>query len=226
MKCEKCGNEYPSQYYFTTPTICTECFKKMPAEEQQFEYSKASRYMGADEYPFRIGFGRRLGAALLDMLFVSIFMMILVMLTVYNDIRVLVPEILTNPGAMNEIVQRIVPLSLICSVIYYSLEIFIAATPGKLLLRIQIAKDDRTRASMNSLFIRFIVKHIDYFFTLLVLLTSIEALNFLSSTASLAILVGFFFVLAGKKQAFHDMLSKTAVYYKDDVLDQTMNQSI
>lgn len=28
MKCEQCGNEYPSKHYFSTPSICKECFHK------------------------------------------------------------------------------------------------------------------------------------------------------------------------------------------------------
>lgn len=31
MKCEKCGKEYPSKFYFATPTLCTDCFQKMTA---------------------------------------------------------------------------------------------------------------------------------------------------------------------------------------------------
>jgi uncharacterized protein YbjQ (UPF0145 family) len=35
MKCERCGNEYPSEYYFKTKTLCRECFGKLTPEEQQ-----------------------------------------------------------------------------------------------------------------------------------------------------------------------------------------------
>lgn len=35
MKCVKCGNDFPSIYYFKTDTVCVECFKKLTAEEQQ-----------------------------------------------------------------------------------------------------------------------------------------------------------------------------------------------
>jgi uncharacterized protein YbjQ (UPF0145 family) len=35
MKCERCGNEYPSEYYFKTETVCLDCFGKMGAEEQK-----------------------------------------------------------------------------------------------------------------------------------------------------------------------------------------------
>lgn len=29
MKCEHCGKDYPSKYYFTTSSICNECFHKL-----------------------------------------------------------------------------------------------------------------------------------------------------------------------------------------------------
>lgn len=35
MKCEKCGREYPSQYYFKTDTVCIECFHGMDPDEQK-----------------------------------------------------------------------------------------------------------------------------------------------------------------------------------------------
>jgi uncharacterized protein YbjQ (UPF0145 family) len=36
MRCEKCGREYPSRYYFKTKTICTECFGRLsPAERKE-----------------------------------------------------------------------------------------------------------------------------------------------------------------------------------------------
>jgi uncharacterized protein YbjQ (UPF0145 family) len=34
MKCEKCGNEYPSSHYFKTKTICRDCFAKLSTEEK------------------------------------------------------------------------------------------------------------------------------------------------------------------------------------------------
>ena len=35
MKCEKCGQEYPSVYYFKTDKICIDCFNKMSPEDQK-----------------------------------------------------------------------------------------------------------------------------------------------------------------------------------------------
>ena len=35
MKCEKCGQDYSSVYYFKTNTICLDCFNKMSPEDQK-----------------------------------------------------------------------------------------------------------------------------------------------------------------------------------------------
>lgn len=35
MKCEKCGQNYPSIYYFKTDTICLDCYSKMTSQEQE-----------------------------------------------------------------------------------------------------------------------------------------------------------------------------------------------
>lgn len=35
MKCQKCGIEYPSRYYFKTRDICTKCYDQMSPEEQK-----------------------------------------------------------------------------------------------------------------------------------------------------------------------------------------------
>ena len=35
MKCEKCGEDFPSKYYFSAPSICRDCFKLLPPEQQE-----------------------------------------------------------------------------------------------------------------------------------------------------------------------------------------------
>lgn len=34
MRCEKCGKEYPSKYYFITDTLCQTCFELLGESEQ------------------------------------------------------------------------------------------------------------------------------------------------------------------------------------------------
>lgn len=35
MRCERCGNDYPSRYYFRTKKICEKCFQKMSPDDQK-----------------------------------------------------------------------------------------------------------------------------------------------------------------------------------------------
>jgi len=35
MRCQRCGKDYPSRYYFRTRTICESCFKKLSPQEQE-----------------------------------------------------------------------------------------------------------------------------------------------------------------------------------------------
>jgi uncharacterized protein YbjQ (UPF0145 family) len=35
MKCERCGKNYPSEYYFKTDAVCLECFGAMSADERK-----------------------------------------------------------------------------------------------------------------------------------------------------------------------------------------------
>lgn len=35
MKCERCGKEYPSEYYFKTENVCLNCYGAMSPEEQK-----------------------------------------------------------------------------------------------------------------------------------------------------------------------------------------------
>ena len=69
MKCEKCGNEYPSAGYFAVPGICDECFKKLSQEEQTalIEHANSySDYMDGETIGRRVGFWKRTLAMLID----------------------------------------------------------------------------------------------------------------------------------------------------------------
>ena len=52
MKCEKCGTDYPSQYWFSTSSICTECYKYLPTEEKsklEVEYKEYQKAIGVEK---------------------------------------------------------------------------------------------------------------------------------------------------------------------------------
>lgn len=225
MKCEKCNNDYPSSYYFATPTVCNECFSKMPPEEQQ-QYQEQLVNLGyVNEYDFRIGFGRRLGASLLDVLIVSAIVLILMMINgSLQEMMTIFSMGITNPenaSRFEEVVQNSIALpSFFISLIYYLMEVFFAATPGKMAFSIKIANDDRSEAEYGPLFTRFIVKHGNMAFTLVSFFALEAIMGALNSIYSLVILIGFFFVLGQRRQAFHDMAAKTAVFFKDEIISE------
>lgn len=35
MKCDRCGNDYPSDFYFKAKGVCSECFDKLTPEEKE-----------------------------------------------------------------------------------------------------------------------------------------------------------------------------------------------
>lgn len=172
---------------------------------------------------FRVGFGKRLGASLIDLLIVLILLVIGMALTgiisefSYIDFKAFA----TDPQEMKDfndlMINRYIPLQLVIGFVYYLLELFIAASPGKLILGLKIGSSNKTNASFMSLFIRFITKHIDFVTTSLFLITTLEVFQNLGTLLGIVVIVGFFFVLGEKKQALHDIIAKTAVYNKEDL---------
>jgi len=228
MKCEKCGNEYPSQYYFATPTICNDCFNNLPTEEQE-NYRKANfGFIQLNELAYRIGFGRRLGALVLDSLILAIVILIVFQangfFASYMNLIEAFKENYTNAPLLAELQQQFFRENLsnfyfatILSVVYYSLEILIGASLGKLILGIQIAKAARIKADYGTLSIRFLIKNGAVVFSFLWLITGVQTFNTVNMLVNLALVVGFFFVLGQKRQGFHDMIAKTAVFRKNDI---------
>lgn len=232
MKCEKCGNDYPSQFYFSTPTICNDCFAKLPAEEQH-EYMKSNTgLLKMNEEAYRVRFGRRLGAYLLDLLVLSIVTLIVYNFTGFfssymqfiNDVS----SYAGNPEMMAELQKQFMDQNMtnfyfsnIFTIIYFLLEIMTGASIGKLILGIQIANDNHTRADYGKLTIRYMLKAGYAFIGLIWLASGVAALNTLVSIYTLAFVVGCFFVLGSQRKALHDKIAKTAVYYKQDIIEPT-----
>ncbi len=229
MRCKKCGNEYDSNYYFSAPEVCNDCFKKLSAEEQQELLSDANRInFGAytiDDY--RTAFGRRLGAALLDLLFYFLLIMIVAVgtgfIAEYGQLMKQIQDLGPTSPAAQEIaisfVKDHIVTYLIMNVIvlaYFLLEVMIAVSLGKLILGIQIASFNGSKPSTIQLLTRYLIKNIGVIFSFFAFLLFGTALyDMLSTTGvvlSIIMIIGFFFILARRRQAFHDRLSGTAVF--------------
>ena len=179
-----------------------------------------------DVRQFRVGFGRRLGAALLDLLiFLIIYMVVIMASGVMSEIDF--SSVMSNPMGFAEDMEAIAPtLGIITSIIgilYFLPEIFLGQSVGKMMLAIKIADKDRKPATMNQLVIRYAIKHGDYFFTFISSIVLIGIIDTIASFYGIVILIGFFFVLAANKMAFHDMGANTAVFFKDEIIS---NQDI
>lgn len=232
MKCEKCGNEYNSQYYFTTPTVCRNCFDVMSPEEQENLRPQMYHYHGNEsKFIGRVGFGKRFAAAFIDIvIYGAINLAVLFFMGYFKAVETMTNALQQNQGdpemaktAFTDFLdgqKNTLILTNLIPILYFSLELLIAASLGKLILGIVIGNDDRTKADMGSLLTRFLFKNIS---AILGLISLIAGLNFLMFNVSplimIAMLVGFFFILNKRRQAFHDMFSKTAVYNRSELVN-------
>ena len=168
----------------------------------------------------RIGFGRRLGALILDFIIIGIISSLVGdSLLGLLGINVTIPaEIADADEAMEgfatimEQASKASAAAGILSILYFLTEVFMARTPGKMLLGIIIANADGSPAGTGVLLKRFLLKEGYNAFTFLSLVLGISLLSSIGNLWSLVFFVGCFFALGEKKQALHDQLVKSAVF--------------
>jgi len=175
----------------------------------------------------RIGFGKRLGALLLDSVLVCV-LSVVGGSTIGAMLGGLAGGALAGTAAMgDQQVQGAAALGgmfgaiagiflaiVVIGAVYFLLEGFTGYTLGKLILGIRIANDDGTAAGVPKLLARYALKNINLLLSLLGLLSGAHALISLGRLGGLIIFVGCFFTLGVKRQAFHDMIAHTAVFPK------------
>jgi uncharacterized RDD family membrane protein YckC len=179
----------------------------------------------------RIGFGPRLGAFAIDIVFVWILAGILSRLSsawMAVQAQAQVDELMaSNPfianlytGDMLNMVLATTRISLIvifARLLYFSTEIFLGASVGKLLLGLKIANADGSNASVGALTARYLLKHIGKVCSVLALLCIPLVFNMFGRLFGLAIFVGCFFAAGERHQALHDMMCKTVVVRKNEI---------
>ena len=179
----------------------------------------------------RIGFGPRLGAFAIDIVFVWILAGILSRLSsawMAVQAQAQIDELMaSNPfianlytGDMLNMVLATTRISLIvifARLLYFSTEIFLGASVGKLLLGLKIANADGSDASVGVLVARYLLKHIGKVCTVLALLCIPAVFNLFGKLFGFAIFVGCFFAAGERHQALHDMICKTVVVRKNEI---------
>ncbi len=201
-------------------------------EQDSPEYEQMMRQHYGDNYElgFRVGFGKRLGAFVLDFIFLAIISFVIMIMTgVFDELMSMVEKI-SHDGTFDlSFMQNIeedypalkttVLWSTVTGLLYWSLEGLTGSSPAKHILGLMVASENRTKASPQQLWSRFVYKNLNIIFSLLYLFSATSAFEILSSLLGFVFFVGCFLVLSVKRQGFHDMLSKTAVFHKD-VIDQ------
>lgn len=178
-------------------------------------------------WDYRVGIGRRIGAALIDFVIVGIITSILYYATgLFNDIISMGFTVFTDPEFVKSFVKQTVPISLLVSVIYFSTEILLSGTPGKHILGIIIADEKMIYAGYGKLAFRALLKHLDLLFMFVYFLTWSEKFQTISSIFEWIIFAAFLFVLRANKEALYDSFAKTAVYFKNEVDSNQESKSI
>lgn len=197
-------------------------FDKIPQNEQQRYLDMMPQYGSAPDEEFRVGFGRRLGAWIIDWLLISVVTAIITnVLGIGNSsVDFSFEMFMSDPeGAealMYTMLRETAPLSLVVGFLYFVTEFLFAASPGKLILGIQIGKADRTYADMKTLVVRFLAKHFDYAFMLLFIVLGTKIYFQLSGLYIMIILIGSLWVFSYKRMALHDKIAGTAIFYRDE----------
>lgn len=111
----------------------------------------------------------------------------------------------------------VVVAATIIGLVYNLIEGFTGWTLGKLMLGIQVGDQSGTKASMGQLLGRYALKNCSFILTILSVATGVTLLKTIGNLGGLAIFIGCFFVLSGSRQAFHDMIAKTAVYKRSQL---------
>lgn len=193
------------------------------------EYDKMMKEYYGDKYEFgyRATFGKRLGAFVMDVIFLGIISMLVANSTgFWQEMMEFARENQGNmnffdPNAVNgELLESVLSFSMFLYgsfIVYWLAEIFLSASIGKLALGLRIASSSRQKAGANQLFIRFVVRHSGLLLSFIYAVTAIEAISNLSSLATLLFIIGAFFVFSDKRQAIHDMVANTAIFNKHSI---------
>lgn len=182
---------------------------------------------------FRVGFGKRLGALIIDVIITMVLSAILFLILPYEGMDTLFQTLgdifAGDIGAAEEMEKQAMEmaeaniwvefLGNLIMLLYWTTEIFFGWTLGKKLLKIKIADTD-LRLNKGALTKRFLIKHSYSILGLIILpfgLTVVASLGMLTGLLTFVVFIGCFFALGANKQALHDMIAGTAVFNEESL---------
>jgi uncharacterized RDD family membrane protein YckC len=175
----------------------------------------------------RIGFGRRLGAEIIDAILILIGGAILgavlggvlgSTLGAGMGATSSEPEGAAIGGALGGLFGALAGMFLgilLMAIIVAVWEGLTGAALGKRALGIKIKSDDGSPAPVPQLLARSLVKHNGQVLGLVSIATGVEAIDTAGDVGNSIMAIGCLLVIGSKKQAFHDMFAGTAVFPKD-----------
>jgi uncharacterized RDD family membrane protein YckC len=188
----------------------------------QSNYEQYAQYMPdyayVNPYYNRVGFGKRFLAYFIDNFIIALLVMLYMILS--GTISEIMAISTSNTVELLELFKysdRFELPGTIIGLVYFSTEFFFAFSLGKLTLGIRIGSENAEQPQVSTLAIRYIVKNISSVVSLAASIFGFFLFGILGSLLGFIVFIGCFFVLGQKRQAFHDMLSKSAVYFKEDI---------
>jgi uncharacterized RDD family membrane protein YckC len=96
--------------------------------------------------------------------------------------------------------------------LYMLTDVVAAATPGKMLMRLKIRREDSQKARIGNLLTRYLLKCSFFLIVLPFGIIENTVLSILFLSIGLMVFVGYFLILGDERQALHDRLSHTSVF--------------
>jgi uncharacterized RDD family membrane protein YckC len=176
----------------------------------------------------RVGFGPRLGAALVDVVLITV--VSLLFGGTLGALLGLGAGAIAGAGTDGEgagaaaagaaigMIGGMMIGMYIFGFLYSLIEAFTGASPGKMVLKLKIGFEDGRNAPLGTYVSRWAVKYAGTLIGLVALLPGLGLLSTVGTLAGFVIFIGCFLVLGDKRQALHDMAAKTAVFNKADLV--------
>ena len=184
--------------------------------------------------PKRIGFGPRLLVSLIDAAIMLTILPIIAWLlesTKAADLMIQKGyEALKSDDDAIEMIEKtlgeyfnfyliLIALLTTFGIVYNLIEGFFGASPGKMIMGLQVANADGSKGDINLYMKRWFIKNANSVLVIINLLVANAVLENIASIIGLVIFFGCFAALSDKKQALHDTIANTAVYKKKEILD-------
>ena len=176
----------------------------------------------------RVGFAPRLGAYVIDAVFITVIVFVMAFLFGaagagvgaeagggYGDYDA---EAVAAGGIMGAVMGALIGV-LIGWFGYILIEAITGASLGKMILGLKAGTLDGKKGSVGLYMGRACLKYC-YLFPLLfsaVIPASYAVMNIVYYLLSFVVFIGCFFALRDSKQSLHDQIGKTAIYYKKDL---------